>query len=116
MGDSSAVCNVLVGKIGQLAGGEVGFEGVGDGLGGVEAAELERAVDAHEHGLGGGALLTAIRLAVLPQDDGRTNLSFAEVVVIRHIRVVQEREQILPVLHETFGQAAGVRIAVLHGP
>ncbi len=41
------------GKGGELPGGQGGFEGVGDGLGRVEAAELEGALDAHEHGLGG---------------------------------------------------------------
>ena len=38
-----------------MGSGEVGLEGVGDGLGGVEATEAEGAVDAHQDALRGRA-------------------------------------------------------------
>lgn len=40
------MCNVAVGVTGGVSGGQIGFERVGDGLGGVEAAEAERAAAA----------------------------------------------------------------------
>ena len=70
----------------RLAGGEVGFEGLGDGLRGVEASELQRTVDTHQDRLGGGgAAIGAVGLTVLPQNHRRAKLPLREAVLERHI-------------------------------
>lgn len=48
--NSSVVCGDGFGKGGQLPGLEIGFQGGGDGLCGIEAEKAERAVDAQENG------------------------------------------------------------------
>ena len=85
-----------------------------DGFGGVVAAEFEGAVDGHEHGLGGGALLGAIGVAVLPQDDRRTNAALREIVVEGHVGFVEEGEEVIPMSAQTFGPSQGVGVVVGH--
>ncbi len=60
-GKRSAVCNGLLGQGWECSGYEVGFEGVRDGLGGIEAAETKPAVDAHQDGLSGRAAVGTVR-------------------------------------------------------
>ena len=43
-------------------------------------------------------------------DNRRTYLSFAEVIVVRHVRVIQERKDVLAIAAQTFGQSPGVGI------
>ena len=86
----------------------MGFEGVSDGFGRVEAAELQCTVDAHENGLTGRAAVATIRLTVLPQDDGGPDLPFPEVVVRGHVWVVQGCEDVLPKATQALRQSPGV--------
>ena len=58
----SAVCRWGIGKWRKLAGGQVGAEGGGDGLVGVESRQAKRAVDAHEDGLRALLLHQSLRL------------------------------------------------------
>ena len=75
-----------------MAGGDVGSEGVGGRSCRIEATEAERAVDTRQNSLGGHALLGAVGLTILPQDHSRTNLPLGEVILKRHIRVIQKRK------------------------
>lgn len=77
------------------------------------APELQGAVHAHQHRLRRRAALAAVRLAVLAQNHRRPDLSFGVIVLERHVLVVQEREDAVPVLAQTFGQS--LRVVVLIG-
>ena len=87
-----------------------GSQGVGDGLGRIEAAELQCAVDAHQDRLRSGASVGTVLLAVLPQNHGRANLAFREVVLKRHVRVIQKREDELGVFAQTLRQTPRVAV------
>ena len=62
-----------------MAGGEIGAEGGGNAFGGIQVTEIKRAVDAHENSLGGGALVGAIALGDLADQDGGSDLTFVNV-------------------------------------
>lgn len=89
---------------------DVGSEGGFEGLERVVAAEFEGSVDAHEDGLGCGALLGAVGLAVFAEDDGRTDHAFGEVVLERDVRLVQKREQVIARPRQTLAQPPHVRV------
>lgn len=88
----------------------MGAQGVGDRAQRIVAAESEGAVDAHEHGLGAGPAVRAVRLAVLPQDHGRADLPLGEVVLERDLRVVQEGEQVITGPPQTLQQPPGIGV------
>ncbi len=62
--------------------------------------------------MGGGSLLRTVRLAVLTQDDGWADHSLGEVVVEGHLGLVQEGEEVIPMLAQPLSQAQGVGVAV----
>ena len=50
------------------------------------------------------ATLAAVRLTVLPHDPGRADLTLRQVVLPRHVRVVQEAEDVVAVTTQSLGQ------------
>lgn len=108
---------VQAGIGGQLAGVQVGFQGIGyaegdrrGGLkGGGEANERQGVIYAYRNGLGGGTAIAAIRLTVIPQDHCSADLPLREVILERHIGMIQEREDMRRVLPQTFRQSPGRR-------
>jgi len=73
-------------------------------------AQLEGAVDGHHDGLHVGALLAAVAQRVLANDDRRTNLALAVVVVSADAIVIEEGKQVIPILDEPLDQPLGVGV------
>ena len=94
----------------QLAGLEVGANGMGYGGDGVVAALLQGAEDAHEDGLGFGSVLAAVGVAVLPSDHRRADLTLGVVVVERNFGMIEEREQLSGMTPQSLHQAARVAL------
>jgi len=77
------------------------------------------AIDAHQHRLGIRASLAAIAIAVLTDQHGRSDRTFRMIVIKRHTRFVQKREQVILVTSQPFDQAAGFLVlsgGFNHGP
>ena len=70
---------------------------------------LERAVDGHQDRLRLRPGLAAVAQRVLAHDDRRSDLPLRVVVVRRHVLVVQESEQRIPIPSQPFDQALDVR-------
>jgi hypothetical protein len=66
------------------------------------------AQDGHEDGLGLGPLLTAIGIAVLPNQDCGAYPPLPGLVVQQHFLMVQEGEQFLPVAPQSLLQSPGM--------
>jgi len=69
---------------------------------------FEGAEDGHEDGLGLGTFLAAIRVAVLPDQDGGADPPLPGVVVRRHLLMVQEGEQLFAVAPQSLLQPPGM--------
>ena len=82
----------------------------GDGGQGVLAAEFQGAVNTHQNGLRRRAFVGAIRLAVLADDHRRADAAFAVIIVVRHLRAVQECEQAVAIFQQPFGQMHNIRV------
>ncbi len=88
---------------------------VGDRLQRVVAPPPQRAVDAHQHRLGDGSAVRAVRLAVLPQNHRRPDLPLGEVVLERDLRIVQERKDVIAGATQTLEQPPGVGVVRFRG-
>ncbi len=69
---------------------------------------VQGAVDAHEDGPRGRTALGAVRRTVLADDDGGSNLPLREVALQRHVRVVQEGENLFRLPATALGPSPGV--------
>ena len=65
------------------------------------AALFQGAEDAHQDRLHLGAGLAAVGVTVFADNHGGTNRSFASVVVVRNLLVVQERKQFAPAFNQS---------------
>ena len=84
------------GERGEAAGEDEAFESPDDLGDGIEAAQLEGAVDGHERGLSERAPVAGVVEGVLAGDDGGADLAFGAVVVGRDGEVVEEGEEVEP--------------------
>ena len=71
---------------------------------------LDGSEDAHQDALGGGALVGGVGVAVLSHDHSWPNRAFGVVIVKRHVRLVEKREQIVLIFVEAFDQSFGLAI------
>ena len=60
----------------------------------VESASAQCAEDAHENGLGVGAVSGLVAVGVLAQNHGGPDLALGEVIVGRHAGMIEKREQV----------------------
>ena len=88
---------------------DVGSQPVDDCLCRIVPSQFQCPVHAHQDGLRGRISLRAVRLAILPKNHRRPNLSLGEVVLPRHIGIVQEAEDVLGMTPQTLGQSSGIR-------
>jgi len=74
------------------------------------AALFQSAIDGHQDGLRVGAALAPIAVTDFANDRGRPDGSFAGIVVVGHVGIIQERQQVVSVPPETLDQAASLRV------
>ena len=93
-----------------MAGFQVCFEGFDNSLNRMVATLFQSTIDAHQHCLGVGAAVGAVGVAGLTHDHGWTNRTLGMVVVERHPRMIEERQQIVLMAAQAFDQTTRVGV------
>jgi len=86
----------LVLGVGELLGGDALFDGRDHGADGGVVPLFECAVDTHQDGLTIRAVLAAVPVAVVAEDDRRPNRGLGAVFVQRNALLIEGREQLVP--------------------